>query len=105
MDKGYYIEISVTVDAEPYKRNITPYRVENNVINGTVWTLYNEGDSHVLPTIELSDGMDVIVDSVTYQLRSGRQVAPFLIAPKESKEVIFTDSASVVIEFWEGYLV
>lgn len=105
LDKGYYIEISVTVNAEPYKRNITPYRAENNVINGTTWTLYNEGDSHVLPTVELSKAMDIIVENVTYELRSGKQVAPFLIAPKGSKTVIFTDSASVVIEFWEGYIV
>lgn len=105
LDKGYYIEISVSVDAEPYKRNITPYRQENNVINGTTWTLYNEGDSHVLATVELSKAMDIIVDNVNYELRSGKQVAPFLIAPKESKTVIFTDSASAVIEFWEGYIV
>lgn len=101
---GYYLDFTVEVDAEPYKRDTEPRLFKSRVNRAGEIVFDNLGDSYVTPTITTSAAMTIQYKGVEASYPAGAHIAHFS-APRGRHVLQVEGTGDIEIEFWEGYFV
>lgn len=104
VDKGYYVDLTVSVLAEPYKMATEDTEVTETISGSGNISALNSGDSAVVPTITTDGGITIIFDEWTYTVEAGTHKMPFTIPPKSESVLAITGDAEVTVAWRERYL-
>lgn len=104
-DAGYYLELEVVVDAEPFKTDGETQEIQETISTSKTIVIPNNGDAYVTPTIELSAEMTLEYDGISIVKSAGTFKAGFVVNPRGEKSVKFTGNGAVTITWKEGFIV
>lgn len=103
-NEGYYLDFTVTVDAEPFKRDTEPVIVQQRIVHRGDVTIVNLGDKYVTPTITTDSAVTIECNGVTASYPAGSNIAHFSL-PRGKHKIHVEGTTNITVEFWEGYFV
>lgn len=99
-DKGYYAEITITVDAQPFRFKKTPKTFTYNTPDNQNIVLKNEGKP-VIPTIIVTGDTTIVKGEMTYNLSSGTYELDTIKLSEGDNTITLTGSGTVTITYRE----
>lgn len=96
--------IVVTVDADPYKYEVTEKIINVNLNNETKDLIIINGRKHICPTLDVTGLVNLIWNGVTYTLSEGKQQVIRFVLKEDKNFVSFTGTGTVKITYRKGEL-
>lgn len=99
---GNYITITLTVDAQPFRLKISPFKHTRNVDGTIEMELYNDGHIDVIPVITVTAEFTIKFDDKTVTLSAGTYTVDNLVLHSGYNKIEVSGAGSITIEYQEG---
>lgn len=103
VDHGYYVEFTLTVDAQPFRYSLNPKVYEFGVCQKVRITLNNEGVS-VIPTITVEGEATIGKDGVTVHISDGVYEDELIKLAKGDNELTIGTTGKVTFTYREAVI-
>lgn len=94
-------DVTITMDAEPYKTRITPTK-KILTVSGSLTKTIEGKKKPVIPRITASSAMGMTYGGVVYALEAGENSFPDVVIRQGDNAFTFTGSGTVILEYREG---
>lgn len=95
--------ITIEIDADPYKYKINPTVIENVVTESAVLNFENLRKS-VVPTIKTTGSINIIFENKQYALSAGTYIMPDMVFKAGTNTMTVTGNAAITVTYQEGGL-
>ena len=96
--------IVITVDADPYKYEMTEKVINVNLNNETKDLIVINGRKHICPTLDVTGSVNLIWNGATYTLSEGKQQVIRFVLKEDKNFVSFKGTGTVKITYRKGEL-
>lgn len=96
--------IVITIDADPYKYEITERVINVKLNNETKDIILINGRKHICPTLDVTGSVSLVWNGASYTLSKGKQQVINFILSEDKNLVSFTGTGTVKITYRRGEL-
>lgn len=96
--------IVVSINADPYKYEVTERVINVTLNNGTKTMILINGRKHICPIIDVTGSVSLVWEGKTYTLSTGKQRVLDFVLKEGKNNVSFTGTGTVKITYRRGEL-